>query len=122
MSQSHTRHNSHWQPVAGASVSGGNRSGSDVLRGVNERVSRAEVICRESETIAQDTLGELAHQRDALSRTRDRVTDANRDLDATNTNLKHIYLKTVTNKILLCSIIFMEMVIIGVQLYLKFRK
>jgi len=85
-------------------------------------VNRAEIICRESETIAQDTLGELANQRDALTRTRDRVTGANEELDVTNKNLKYIYMRTVTNKVLLCSIILMELIIIGLQLYLKFKK
>ena len=120
--QSHNRQNSQWQPVSGPSNVNPIRSSDDVLRGVNERVNRAEVICRESETIAQDTLGELAHQRDALTRTRDRVTDANAELDTTTKNLKYIYLKTVTNKVLLSSIILMELVIIGLQLYLKFKK
>lgn len=80
------------------------------------------MICQESETIAQETLGELAHQRESLGRTRDRITGASRDLDATNKNLKYMYLRVFTNKLLLSSIILMEMVIIGLQLYLKFRK
>lgn len=97
-------------------------SGIDTLREVNQRVDRAEVICRESEVIATETLGELAHQREALGRTRDRVAEANRELDATNKNLKQIHWRIASNKILLCSIILMEAVIIGLQLYLKFFK
>ena len=108
-------------PAVGRPI-GTNRSSYNQLHGVNERVNRAEIICRESETIAQDTLGELANQRDALTRTRDRVTGANEELDVTNKNLKYIYMRTVTNKVLLCSIILMELIIIGLQLYLKFKK
>ena len=95
---------------------------SSVLRGVNERVHRAEDICRESEVIATDTLGELAQQRESLGRTRERVTEANRELDSTNKNLKYIHLRLMTNKLLLCSIILMEIIIIGLQLYNRFIK
>lgn len=97
-------------------------SRNNILRDVNERVNRAEVICRESEGIATDTLGELSQQRESLARTRDRLTDANRELDSTNKNLKRIHLRLATNKLLLCSIILMEVVIIGLQLYLKFKR
>ena len=72
--------------------------------------------------IATETLGELAQQREALGRTRDRVAEANRELGETNKHLKHIHWRIASNKILLCSIILMELVIIGLQLYLKFIK
>lgn len=103
-------------------VSGTSSAGTEILRGVNDRVNRAEVICRESETIAQETLGELAHQRESLGRTRDRLAETNTELDSTNKNLRYIHFKILTNKLLLCSVILMEMIIIGLQLYLKFKK
>jgi hypothetical protein len=115
--QSHPRQANRSQSVAGPS-----RTSHDLLRGTNERVNRAEVICRESETIAQDALGELAHQRESLGRVRDRVLETNTQLDETNKNLRYIYLRMFTNKLLLSSIILMEMIIIGLQLYLKFRR
>lgn len=98
------------------------QTGVDILQGVNQRVNRAEEIARESEVIATETLGELANQRETLGRTRDRLTDANRELDTTNKNLKYMYLRVATNKLLLSLIILMELVIIGSQLYLKFFK
>lgn len=97
-------------------------SSQDLLRNINQRVDRTEVICRESEVIGTETLGELANQRESLRRTNERITEANRDLDSTNKNLRYIYLKIATNKILLCLIILMELVIIAAQLYLKFFK
>lgn len=101
---------------------GPSRSSQDILRNINQRVDRTEVICRESEVIGTETLGELANQRESLRRTNERITEANRDLDSTNKNLRYIYLKIATNKILLCLIIVMELVIIALQLYLKFFK
>jgi len=115
--QSHSRQTSGWQSIPGSSS-----TTSDVLRGVNERVNRAEVICRESEAIAQDTLGELAHQRESLGRVRDRVGEANAELETTNKNLRYIYLRIFTNKLLLSFIILMEMIIVGAQIYTKFFK
>lgn len=116
--QSQFRQTSGRQSIPGTSSTTPN----DVLRGVNERVYRAEVIARESETIAQDTLGELAHQRDSLGRIRDRVGEANAELETTNRHLRYIYLKIFTNKLLLSSIILMELFIIMVQLYSRFFK
>lgn len=115
--QAQTRPNGGWQPTPGSSS-----SSTSILRGVNNSVTRSEVICRESETIAKETLEELAHQRESLGRTRDRILDANTELNSTNKNLKYMHLRIVTNKLLLCSIILMEVIIIGLQLYLKFRK
>lgn len=97
-------------------------AGNDILRGMNERVNRAEVICRESEVIATDTLGELANQRETLTRTRDQLNDANRDLGNTNSTLKTIHRRLIANKLVLIVIILMELVIIGCQVYLKFLK
>lgn len=95
---------------------------NDILRGMNERVNRAEVICRESEVIGTDTLGELATQRETLARTREQLIDTNRELTTTNKTLKSIHRRLASNKLLLAVIIFMELIIIGCQLYLKFIK
>lgn len=95
---------------------------SNVLRTVNDRIERAEVIGKESITIATEALGELAQQRETLIRTRDGVNAANRELDSTNSNLKSMHRRIATNKFLLGAIIFMELVIIGCQLYIKFLK
>lgn len=99
-----------------------NPSNRDILFGVNERINRAEVIARESEVIATDTLDELANQRETLTRTRNRLTDANTELNTTNSALKSIHRRLASNKILLAAIILMELIIIGCQLYLKFFK
>lgn len=96
------------------------RTGNDILRGMNTRVSRVEVIAKESEDIGTDALGELAQQRETLVRTRDRLTDANVELDNTNKSLKSMYRRVASNKYILSLIVLMELVIIGCQLYLKF--
>lgn len=95
-------------------------TGDDILRGMNVRVNRVEVVCRESEVIATDTLGELATQRESLTRTRGRLTDANRELNDTNKSLKSIHRRLASNKLILSIIILMELIIIGCQVYLKF--
>lgn len=100
----------------------GASTSNDILRGVNERLSRAEVICRESEVIATDTLDELAHQRETITNTRERLSGANQDLTSTNNALRSIHRRLATNRLLLGIIILMELVIIGCQLYLKFVK
>lgn len=101
---------------------GPSTSSHGLLNSINQRVDRVEVICKESEVIGTETLGELATQRESLRRTNERITGANRELDATNKNLRYMYLKIATNKFLLCFIILMELIIIAVQLYLKFFK
>lgn len=96
--------------------------GIKILGRVNQRVGRAAVTSRETESIAEATLDELAHQRDALGRTRDRVTNANKELDETNKRLGTIHMRILTSRLLLGAIILLEIIIIALQLYLKFGK
>lgn len=98
------------------------QSSTNLLNGINERVNRAEVICRESESIGASTLDELAQQRDTLDRTRGRLADTNVELTDTNRTLKSIHRRIATNKLLLGVIILLELMIIGCQLYLKLVK
>lgn len=98
------------------------QNGRDALLGINERLQRTETICRESEVVATETLGELANQRETLTRTRDRLNDADRELGSANRNLKSIHRRLATNKLLLTIIVIMELIIIGCQLYIKFLK
>lgn len=97
-------------------------SRATALRGINDRVSRVEVICQESEAIATDTLGELANQRDTLMRARDRLADTNVELGTTNRTLKSVHRRIASNKLLLGFIILLELMIIGGQVYLKVAK
>lgn len=98
-----------------------NTSGNGILRGINDRVVRVEVICQESEAIATDTLDELAHQRETLNRARDRIAGTNNELNNTNRVLKSIHRRIASNKLLLGFIILLELAIIGSQLYLKLK-
>lgn len=93
-----------------------------LIRGINERVDRAEVICKESQSIGASTLDELANQRETLSRTRERLAETNIELNDTNRVLKTIHRRIASNKFLLGFIILLELIIIGCQLYLKFTK
>ena len=97
-------------------------SATNILKGINERVNRTEVICRESEVIATNTLGELANQRETLDRARERLAETNVELGDTNKALKSIHRRIAANKFLLGTIILLELLVIGCQLYLKFKK
>uniref|UniRef100_A0A6G1S4J5 Vesicle transport through interaction with t-SNAREs 1B n=1 Tax=Aceria tosichella TaxID=561515 RepID=A0A6G1S4J5_9ACAR len=93
-----------------------------VFRSVNKRVNRAEVICRETQEIAEETLDELAQQRESLGRIRDGVVNSNRELEEANKNLRRMYVRVFTSKLLLSLIIVFEIIIIVAQIYLKFIK
>lgn len=97
-------------------------TGNEILRRANEHIISSEIVCQESETIATDTLEELANQRESLTRTRGHLQNMNDNLSGTHTNLKSIHRKLATNKLLLMAIILFEIIIIACQLYLKFFK
>lgn len=69
-------------------------------------------VAQESEQIGTEVVNELGVQREALVRTRERLTDTNQDLKKTHSMLKSMNRRVLTNKCLLIVIIVLELVII----------
>lgn len=96
------------------------KQGRKILEDTNQSVYRATVIAQENEAIGVEVMGELAVQRDALVRTRDRLQDADQDLTRTHKVLRSMNRRVWTNKCLLIVIILMELGILLIVVYMRF--
>ncbi|XP_054168938.1 uncharacterized protein LOC128966148 [Oppia nitens] len=103
-------------------------AGNDLSRGIailertSNSVQRAEMVSRETEAIGQEVIGELGEQREALTRTRDRLDGTNHDLKRSNVILRQINRRLLTNKCLLIVIILIEILILMVVVYFKYLR
>nr|CAI5851569.1 unnamed protein product [Callosobruchus analis] len=62
--------------------------GTRILERTGESIVRSEQIAVETETVGNEVISELGQQRESLLRTRDRLENANTQLDYTKSVLK----------------------------------
>ncbi|KAI1306016.1 Vesicle transport through interaction with t-SNAREs -like protein 1B [Halotydeus destructor] len=103
-------------------LSGNLIQGTSIMERTGQSIFRATQVAQESEHIGTEVISELGVQREALTRTRDRITDANQDLKRTSVLIRSINRRVLTNKCMLIVIIALELGILGGQLFLKFGK
>lgn len=96
--------------------------GTAILEKTQQSVFRATQVAQESEQIGTEVIGELGVQREALVRTRERLTDTNQDLRKTHVLLRSMNRRLLTNKCLLIVIILMEIGILLAIIYWKYLK
>lgn len=85
-----------------------------------QSVARSQVVAAESEQIGTEVIGELGEQRERLLRSKRRLSQTDEELNKTRKILNVMRLKVLTNKIVLGLIILLELVILGITVYLKF--
>ncbi len=74
----------------------------------------------ETEEVGAGVIEELGQQREALTRTRDRLTETDVELSQSRRILSSMYRVALTNKITLIVIILLELAILGALIYYKF--
>lgn len=94
--------------------------GTQVLERTGESLARSHQIAIETENIGNEVVNELSEQREALLRTRNHLEHANEQLNSAKSVTKKMARNVVYNKMLLISIIIMEMIILLILTYLKF--
>lgn len=94
--------------------------GTEVLERTGESLARSHLIAIETENIGHEVISELGEQREALLRTRGNLENANEQLNNARSITKKMARNLFYNKILLISIIVMEIVILIILSYLKF--
>ncbi|KAJ8973539.1 hypothetical protein NQ317_019290 [Molorchus minor] len=94
--------------------------GTAILERTGDSLVRANEIAIETENIGNEVLGELEEQREALLRTRDRLENANEQLNQTKSILRKMGRNVLYNKLILVSIIIIEILILICLSYLKF--
>ncbi|KYN03502.1 PREDICTED: vesicle transport through interaction with t-SNAREs homolog 1B-like [Cyphomyrmex costatus] len=94
--------------------------GNAVLERSAQSVARSQVVATENEQVGTEVISELGEQRDRLLRAKRRLSQTDEELDKTRKILNIMRLKVLTNKIVLILIILLELVILGIIVYLRF--
>lgn len=85
-----------------------------------QSVARSQVIAAESEQIGTEVISELGGQRERLLSAKRRLSQTDEELDKTRKILNIMRRKVLANKFVLIFIILLELVILGITVYLKF--
>lgn len=96
--------------------------GTNILERTGQSLARSNQIAVETEQIGNEVISELGQQRESLLRTRDRLDDANTQLDNAKAILRKMGRNVIYNKVILISIIILEVLILGLLVYNKFFK
>ncbi|XP_023019509.2 vesicle transport through interaction with t-SNAREs 1b [Leptinotarsa decemlineata] len=96
--------------------------GTQILERTGESLARSHQIAVETEDIGNEVISELGQQRESLLRTRDRLGDANEELDNAKSVLRKMGREVLYNKLILVLIIITEVIILVSLIYLKFFK
>lgn len=84
-------------------------------------IMRTEGLAAETEDIGNEITVELGQQREQLYRTRGMLDETDNALDKSRKHILNMARRAMTNKILLIVIIIVELGILGLCLYWKFR-
>lgn len=95
--------------------------GRAVLERTGESIARSNQIAIETENIGTEVVSELHEQRETLLRAKNRLTNADEQLDTTKNILRKMGRNVLYNKIILLLIIILELVILITVAYLKFK-
>ncbi|CAG0917269.1 unnamed protein product [Notodromas monacha] len=94
-------------------------AGQQVLDRTTASIYRTQQISSNNEEVARDVVVDLGEQREALTRTRNRLRDADDELSKTRRILRRMAWHALENKILLICIIALELIIIAGMVYYK---
>ncbi|KAK2158012.1 hypothetical protein NP493_1829g00000 [Ridgeia piscesae] len=95
-------------------------AGSDTLSRASASIARSHVVALETEQVGQETMDELGQQREALTRTRDRLVETHQNLSKSRKILNNMARRVMTNKMVLVVIIIIELAILAGVIYWKF--
>jgi len=84
-------------------------------------IMRTEGLAAETEDIGNEITVELGQQREQLYRTRGMLDETDNALDKSRKHILNMARRAMTNKVLLIVIILVEIAILGLCLYWKFR-
>ncbi|XP_066143412.1 vesicle transport through interaction with t-SNAREs homolog 1B [Euwallacea fornicatus] len=96
--------------------------GTQALERTSESIARSHQIAIETENIGTEVVNELGEQRETLLHTRDRLEEANSQLDNAKSLITKMGRNVLYNKIILIVIILLETIILGALSYIRFFK
>ncbi|BFZ56242.1 t-SNARE VTI1 [Savitreella phatthalungensis] len=95
--------------------------GTDTLERTSDRLTNAQRLANETENVGAGILGDLRIQGEQLRNTRDRLSQADTNVDRSLRTLKVMGRRLITNKLITGSIIALLVLLILLVLYSKFR-
>jgi len=95
--------------------------GRNILERTSDSIARSTAVAIETEEIGNEVVGELGTQREALLRTKGRLIDTDVEISRSRKILRSMYMNMVYNKIILIGIIIVEVCILAIVVYLKFK-
>ena len=96
------------------------RQGTEILERTSQSLYRSTQVAIETEEVGTGVIQELGQQREALTRTRDRLTDTDTELTRSRRILQSMQRVGLTNKLVLIAIILLEIAILAGLIYYKF--
>lgn len=93
----------------------------DVLNRTSDSIGRTQRVAAETDEIGNEIISELGQQREALIRTKERLTDTDANLSKSRKILRSMYRRVMTNKLILGIIILIELAILAAVLYIKLK-
>ncbi|KAF0313765.1 Vesicle transport through interaction with t-SNAREs 1B [Amphibalanus amphitrite] len=96
--------------------------GLQTLQRTSDSIARSQQVSAETDAVGAEVISELGTQRESLQRTRDRLEDTDAELSRSQRLLRTMYVRVLTNRVLLAAIIAVELALLGAAVYLKFFK
>lgn len=85
-----------------------------------QSMARSHAVAIQSEQIGTEVITELGEQRERLLRAKRRLSQTDEELDKTRKILNTMRRRVLGNKFILILIILLEVIILGIIVYLKF--
>lgn len=97
-------------------------SGTEALIRTSQSLERSQRTAIETEQVGYSVISDLGVQRESLERTRSNLIDTGEQLEESHKLLNVMKRRVFANKFILISIIVVEMLILGLMVYVKFFK
>ena len=97
-------------------------AGREILDRTTASIHRTQQVSAVNEAIASDVIVDLGEQREALTRTRNRLVEADHELSRTRRILRKMAWHAMENKALLITVIALEVIILAGLVYFKFLR
>ncbi|XP_063231425.1 vesicle transport through interaction with t-SNAREs homolog 1B isoform X1 [Bacillus rossius redtenbacheri] len=95
-------------------------AGRDILERTGQSLARSQRTAAETEEMGTTVVAELGEQREALLRSKQRLSETNEGLSRSRAVLRKMVCHVVTNKLILVAIVLLELFILAAVVYLKF--
>jgi len=95
--------------------------GRNILERTSDSINRSHAVAIETEQIGNEVVGELGTQRESLLRAKSRLVDTDVEISRSRKILRSMYMNMIYNKLILIGIIIIEIGVLVIVAYIKFK-